>query len=173
MKKLFAAVLTGAALALSAPVFAQTALPSFAPVIKRASPAVVNIAVRGTVAAPRNPFFDDPGFRRFFGLPPDAQQREREFRSAGSGVIVDAANGYLVTNAHVVQNASEITITLVDDVELKAEVVGVDDRSDVAVLKVKDARLPAEIRLADSSKLDRKSTRLNSSHLVISYAVFC
>ena len=153
MNKLFAAVLAGAALALSAPVFAQTALPSFAPVIKRASPAVVNIAVRGTVAAPRNPFFDDPGFRRFFGLPPDAQQREREFRSAGSGVIVDAANGYIVTNAHVVQNASEITITLVDDVELKAEVVGVDDRSDVAVLKVKDAKLPAEIRLADSSKL--------------------
>ena len=138
---------------LSAPVFAQTALPSFAPVIKRASPAVVNIAVRGTVAAPRNPFFDDPGFRRFFGLPPDAQQREREFRSAGSGVIVDAENGYIVTNAHVVQNASEITITLVDDVELKAEVVGADDRSDVAVLRVKDAKLPAEMRLADSSKL--------------------
>ena len=153
MKKFFAAVLAGAALALSAPVFAQSALPSFAPVIKRASPAVVNIAVRGTVAAPRNPFFDDPGFRRFFGLPPDAQQREREFRSAGSGVIVDAANGYIVTNAHVVQNASEITITLVDDVELKAEVVGADDRSDVAVLRVKDAKLPAEIRLADSSKL--------------------
>ena len=65
-------------------------LPSFAPIIKSASPAVVNIAVRGTVAAPRNPFFDDPGFRRFFGLPPDAQQRDREFRSAGSGVIVDA-----------------------------------------------------------------------------------
>ena len=109
MNKFFAAVLAGAALALSAPVFAQTALPSFAPVIKRASPAVVNIGVKGTVAAPRNPFFDDPGFRRFFGLPPDAQQRDREFRSAGSGVIVDAKNGYIVTNAHVVQNASEIT----------------------------------------------------------------
>ena len=70
MKKIFAATLAGATLALSAPLFAQTALPSFAPVIKRASPAVVNIAVRGTVAAPRNPFFDDPGTRRFFGLPP-------------------------------------------------------------------------------------------------------
>jgi Do/DeqQ family serine protease len=153
MKKSFAAVLAAAALAVSAPLSAQTTLPSFAPVIKRASPAVVNIAVRGTVSAPRNPFFDDPGFRRFFGLPPDSAPREREFRSAGSGVIVDAANGYIVTNAHVVQNASEITITLMDDVELKAEVVGADERSDVAVLRVKDAKLPAEMRLADSSRL--------------------
>ena len=114
---------------------------------------MVNIGVRGTVAAPRNPFFDDPGFRRFFGLPPDAQQREREFRSAGSGVIVDADGGFIVTNAHVVQNASEITVTLVDDIELKAEVVGADERSDVAVLKVTNGKLPAEIALADSSKL--------------------
>jgi len=153
MKKTFPAMLAVATLALSAPALAQMALPSFAPVIKRASPAVVNIAVRGTVAAPRNPFFEDPGFRRFFGLPPDAQQREREFRSAGSGVIVDAKNGYIVTNAHVVKNASEITITLEDDVEHKAEVVGTDERSDVAVLRVKDTTLPAEIRLADSSRV--------------------
>ena len=153
MKNFFAALLAIAALACLHGVSAQSALPSFAPVIKRVSPAVVNIGVKGTVAAPRNPFFDDPDFRRFFGLPPDAQQRDREFSSAGSGVIVDAKNGYIVTNAHVVKNASEITITLVDDVELKAEVVGTDERSDVAVLRVKDAALPAEIRLADSSKL--------------------
>jgi serine protease Do/serine protease DegQ len=153
MNKTLTAVLAVAALAFSAAVPAHMALPSFAPVIKRASPAVVNIAVRGTVAAPRNPFFEDPGFRRFFGLPPDAQQREREFRSAGSGVIVDAKNGYIVTNAHVVKNASEITITLEDDVEHKAEVVGTDERSDVAVLRVKDTTLPAEIRLADSSRV--------------------
>ncbi len=128
--------------------------PSFAPVIKRVAPAVVNIAVRGTVAAPGNPFFDDPGFRRFFGLPPDAAPREREFRSAGSGVIVDAKGGYIVTNAHMVENATEITVALIDDRELKAEVVGADARSDVAVLRVKEGRLPAEIRLADSSKLE-------------------
>jgi serine protease Do/serine protease DegQ len=153
MKNPLAVIAASAALAVSAPVFAQNALPTFAPVIKRAAPAVVNIAVKGTVAAPRNPFFDDPGFRRFFGLPPDAQPRDREFRSAGSGVIVDAKNGYIVTNAHVVQNANEITVTLMDDVEHKAEVVGVDERSDVAVLRVKDVVLPAEIQLADSSKL--------------------
>jgi serine protease Do/serine protease DegQ len=153
MNNFFAALAASTAFALSAPVLAQNALPSFAPVIKRAAPAVVNIGVKGTVAAPRNPFFDDPGFRRFFGLPPDAQQRDREFRSAGSGVIVDAKNGYIVTNAHVVKNATEITVTLMDDVELKAEVVGADERSDVAVVRVKDAALPAEMHLADSSKL--------------------
>jgi Do/DeqQ family serine protease len=153
MNKPFAAIAAIAALAVSSPVFAQAALPSFAPVIKRTAPAVVNIAVRGTVAAPRNPFFDDPGFRRFFGLPPDAAPRDREFRSAGSGVIVDASNGYIVTNAHVIKNASEITVTLLDDVEVKAEVVGTDDRSDVAVLRVRDATLPAAISLGDSSKL--------------------
>ena len=155
MSKFIAAVAAAAALAATVPALAQksTEYPSFAPVIKRVAPAVVNIGVRGTVAAPRNPFFDDPGFRRFFGLPPDAAPREREFRSAGSGVIVDAKNGYIVTNAHVIKNASEITITLVDDLELTAEVVGADERSDVAVLRVKDGKLPAEIALADSSQL--------------------
>ncbi|MEX2149920.1 MAG: Do family serine endopeptidase [Steroidobacteraceae bacterium] len=155
MTRLFAAAAAVAALAVAAPSVAQQAPahPSFAPVIKRVSPAVVNIGVRGTVAAPRNPFFDDPGFRRFFGLPPDAAPREREFRSAGSGVIVDAERGFIVTNAHVIKNASEITITLVDDLELKAEVVGTDDRSDVAVLKVVEGKLPAEIALADSARL--------------------
>jgi serine protease Do/serine protease DegQ len=148
MNKLIATIAAAAIYTISAAVSAQATLPSFAPVISKASPAVVNIAVRGTVAAPRHPFFDDPDFRRFFGQP-----RDREFRSAGSGVIVDAKNGYIVTNAHVVKNASDITVTLVDDVELKAEIVGSDERSDVAVLRVKDAKLPAEMHLADSSRL--------------------
>ncbi len=128
--------------------------PSFAPLIKRVAPAIVNIAVRGTVAVERNPFFDDPGFRRFFGMPPDAAPREREFRSAGSGVIVDTKAGYILTNAHMVENATEITVSLIDERELKAEVVGTDPRSDVAVLRVKEGRLPAEIHLADSSRLE-------------------
>jgi serine protease Do/serine protease DegQ len=153
MKQLLAAMAASAALAFASAIPAQSPLPSFAPVIKRTAPAVVNIGVKGTVAAPRNPFFEDPGFRRFFGLPPDAAPREREFRSAGSGVIVDAANGYIVTNAHVVKNASEITITLMDGIEYKAETVGADEGSDVAVLRVRDAALPAEIQLADSSKV--------------------
>ena len=156
MRQFPAAAAAAATLLLATAANAQkeSPLPSFAPVIRQVAPAVVNIGVRGTVAAPRNPFFEDPGFRRFFGLPPDAAPREREFRSAGSGVIVDAKGGYIVTNAHVVENATEITITLVDSRELKAEVVGRDARSDVAVVRVKDGKLPAEIRLADSSKLE-------------------
>ena len=156
MKQFLAALAAAATIATPAAAGAQQnpAAPSFAPVIKRAAPAVVNIGVSGRVAAPRNPFFDDPGFRRFFGLPPDPAPREREFRSAGSGVIVDAKGGYIVTNAHVVKNASEITVTLMNETELKAEVVGTDERSDVAVVRVKDGQLPAEIRLADSSRLE-------------------
>ena len=156
MRQLLAAIATAVSLLVPVAAFAQqasTPQPSFAPVIKRVSPAVVNIAVRGTVAVQRNPFFDDPMFRRFFGMPPDAAPKEREFRSAGSGVIVDAKAGYIVTNAHMVKNATEITVALVDERELKAEVVGADERSDVAVLRVKEGRLPAEIHLADSSKL--------------------
>jgi serine protease Do/serine protease DegQ len=118
--------------------------------LKRVTPAVVNIQIRGTVQE-QNPLLNDPFFRRFFDVP--NAPRQREFQSAGSGVIVDAKNGYIVTNAHVVKNASDITVTLVDDVELKAEIVGSDERSDVAVLRVKDAKLPAEMHLADSSRL--------------------
>ncbi len=157
MRQLLAAFTTAVTLLAPVAAIAQpqaTPNPSFAPIIKRVAPAVVNISVRGTVAASRNPFFDDPNFRRFFGMPPDAAPQEREFRSAGSGVIVDAKAGYIVTNAHMVKNAKEITIALIDDRELKADVVGVDERSDIAVLRVKEGRLPAEIHLADSAKLE-------------------
>ena len=93
---------------------ADSPMPSLAPMVKRVSPAVVNIATRGTIkerAGQRNPLLDDPFFRRFFDTPPDSKPRERQFQSAGSGVIVDAKNGYIITNNHVVENASEITIT--------------------------------------------------------------
>jgi S1-C subfamily serine protease len=113
-------------------------VPSLAPVIEQVAPAVVNIAVRGSVEV-RNPFMEDPFFRRFFGTPeqgpggPGGQgQQRRPFQSAGSGVIVDAAKGYLITNHHVIENAEEITITLIDGRELKAEVVGSDAGSDSA-----------------------------------------
>jgi Do/DeqQ family serine protease len=128
-------------------------MPSLAPIVQRVAPAVVNIGVKGTVAAPQHPFFDDPNFRRFFGMPPGSAPREREFRSAGSGVIVNAKEGYIVTNAHVVENAKEITVTLVDDRELQADVVGADKGSDVAIIKIKDGKLPAEIQLADSAQV--------------------
>ncbi|MBM0107660.1 Do family serine endopeptidase [Steroidobacter sp. S1-65] len=129
-------------------------VPSMAPIVKKASPAVVNIATRGTVREqrPRNPLLEDPFFRRFFDAP-ELGPRERQFQSAGSGVIVDAKNGYIITNAHVIENADEITVTLLDDRQVKAEIVGRDKPSDVAVLKVPAKNL-TEMPLADSSKAE-------------------
>ena len=98
-------------------VVGDTPVPSLAPMLKKASPSVVNIATRGTVQARSqqgNPLLEDPFFRRFFEAPELAPQ-QREFQSAGSGVIVDARNGYIITNAHVIANATEITVTLLDN----------------------------------------------------------
>jgi Do/DeqQ family serine protease len=131
------------------------AMPSLAPMVKRVSPAVVNIATRGTIKEPGsqgNPLMDDPFFRRFFG-PQESQPRERQFQSAGSGVIVDAKNGYIITNYHVVENASEITITLLDDRTFSAKVVGSDEGSDIALLQAKQPNLVA-ISLGDSGRLE-------------------
>jgi len=130
-------------------------MPSLAPMVKRVSPSVVNIATRGTIKEQpgRNPLLDDPFFRRFFEAPPDAKPRERQFQSAGSGVIVDAKNGYIITNHHVVENASEITITLLDDRTFTAKVIGTDEGADVAVLQAKQPNLVA-MALGDSTKLE-------------------
>jgi Do/DeqQ family serine protease len=131
-------------------VVGQTPVPSLAPMLKRATPAVVNIATRGTVQQ-ENPLLNDPFFRRFFDVP--NVPRERRFQSAGSGVIVDAQNGYIITNAHVIENANEITVTLLDNRSLTAKVIGKDTGSDVAVLQVKAANL-AEIPIADSDRAE-------------------
>src|ERR1700722_6250464 len=142
------------------PVAAQAAdagpVPSLAPMVKRISPSVVNIATRGTIKeepGQRNPLLDDPFFRRFFDAPPDSKPRERQFQSAGSGVIVDAKNGYIITNHHVVENASEITITLLDNRTFSAKVIGSDEGADVAVLQAKQPNLTA-MPLGDSAKLE-------------------
>jgi Do/DeqQ family serine protease len=134
----------------------DTPVPSLSPIVKKVSPAVVNIATRGTIRdrGPQNPLLDDPFFRRFFDVPPDNGPRERPFQSAGSGVIFDAKAGYIVTNAHVVENASEITVTLQDGRDVKAEVVGSDEPSDVAVLKVKSDGTLVQIPLGDSAKVE-------------------
>ena len=128
----------------------ETPLPSLAPMLKRATPAVVSVQTRGTVQE-QNPLFNDPFFRRFFDVP--NQPREREFQSAGSGVVVDAKNGYIVTNAHVIENAKEITVQFLDSHTLKATVVGRDEGSDIAVLKVQATDL-TELPIADSGELE-------------------
>jgi len=132
----------------------EAPVPTLAPMIKRVSPAVVNIATRGTIRerTPQNPLLEDPYFKRFFDIP-EMNPRERQFQSAGSGVIFDAKNGYIVTNAHVVDNATEITVTLQDGRDLTATVVGSDVPSDVAVLKVPSETL-TQVALGDSTKLE-------------------
>jgi serine protease Do/serine protease DegQ len=151
---LWLAALTNATAALPA-ALAEAHTLSLAPMIKRVSPAVVNIATRGTTseASARNPLSEDPFFRRFFNTPPDLGPRGHAFQSAGSGVIFNAQSGYILTNAHVVENASEITVTLQDGRDVEAEVVGRDAPSDVAVLKVKADGL-TQIALGDSAKME-------------------
>ena len=142
--------------AVTAPLTEAAPMPSLAPMVRRVSPAVVNIATRGTIKegpGQRNPLLDDPFFRRFFDAPPESRPRERQFQSAGSGVIVDAKNGYIITNHHVVENASEITVTLLDNRTFSAKVVGTDEGADIAVLQAKQPNLVA-MALGDSSRLE-------------------
>jgi serine protease DegQ len=124
--------------------------PSLAPMLERVTPAVVNIATYTTVQV-RNPLLDDPFFRRFFDLP-DQGRRYRRTQSAGSGVIVDARRGFIVTNHHVIDRADEISIGFADGRTVKAELVGSDPGVDLAVLRVAPANL-SDIRFADSANL--------------------
>src|SRR6202166_540124 len=152
---LAAAVIGGPLYAASPAPLDAAPMPSLAPMVKRVSPSVVNIATRGTIKEQpgRNPLLDDPFFRRFFDTPPDSKPRERQFQSAGSGVIVDAKNGYIITNHHVVENASEITITLLDNRTFSAKVIGSDEGADIAVLQAKQPNLTA-MALGDSARLE-------------------
>ncbi|MDJ0759414.1 MAG: DegQ family serine endoprotease [Woeseiaceae bacterium] len=125
-------------------------MPSLAPLVEEVSPAVVNIRV-SQVVSQRNPLGDD-AFRRFFGLPDAPPGRSREVASAGSGVIVDAENGYILTNHHVVENADEIQISLRDGQVFDAEIVGSDPATDIAVIKV-DADGLKEMPIGDSDEV--------------------
>jgi Do/DeqQ family serine protease len=122
---------------------------SFAPVVKRVAPAVVNVYAQHVVQN-TNPFMADPFFRQFFG---GGMPREQVERSLGSGVLVDPV-GLVVTNYHVIEGASEVKIALADKREFDAEIVLKDQRSDLAVLRVKDAkeRFPT-LEFADSDAL--------------------
>ena len=124
-------------------------LPSLAPILERSTPAVVNILTRATVKTQRNPLLDDPFFKDFFNLQP---QRKRQTQGLGSGVIVDAKNGYILTNNHVIKGADIITVTLRDGRQFDAKLVGTDPGTDIAVLKVKSDNLVA-LPLANSDKL--------------------
>ncbi|MEJ2137839.1 MAG: DegQ family serine endoprotease [Gammaproteobacteria bacterium] len=128
-------------------------LPSLAPLVEQTAPAVVNIRTRATVSAPRNPLMDDPFFRRFFGVPEGQQLPEREVSAAGSGVIVDAGKGYILTNHHVVAEADEIKVYLNDDRVFNAKIVGSDEGTDVAVIQIENPQKLTAMKLGDSEKL--------------------
>jgi len=121
---------------------------SYAPVVKRVAPAVVNVYAARVVE--NRPMFDDPIFRRFFG---GGGRHEQVQRSLGSGVIVDPA-GLVVTNFHVIENADQVRVSLADKREFEADIVLKDQHSDLAVLRLKDARERfAAIDLGDSDAL--------------------
>jgi Do/DeqQ family serine protease len=121
---------------------------SFAPVVKRVAPAVVNVYA-ARIVANNNPFLADPFFRQFFGAVP----REQVERSLGSGVIVDPS-GLVVTNFHVIDGASQVKVALADKREFEADIVLKDQRSDLAVLRIKGVkeRFPT-LDFADSDEL--------------------
>lgn len=125
-------------------------LPSLAPILERSTPAVVNVFTRSTITVATNPLLSDPLFRQFFNVPD--QPRQRESQSLGSGVIVDADKGYILTNNHVIKGADDILVTLRDGRRLEAKLVGTDPESDVAVIQVPAESLTA-LPIADSEQL--------------------
>ncbi len=145
-------LLFSSALAAALPVVVDgQPLPSLAPMLERATPAVVNIATRGkSRRIVELPLPRDPLFKRFFDVP--RIERVQETASLGSGVIVDAENGLILTNFHVIKDAYEIKVTLTDGRELQAEIIGRDPDTDVAVLQVLDKGL-IDVPMADSSEL--------------------
>jgi len=124
-------------------------LPSLAPVLKEVTPSVVNVYTQTRVRV-RSPLLDDPIFRRFFNVPETS--RERVSQSLGSGVIVDAEKGYVLTNNHLIERADEIAVGLKDGRSLQAKLIGTDPDTDLAVIQIPAENLTA-LPLADTSEL--------------------
>ncbi|MFC0445876.1 DegQ family serine endoprotease [Pseudidiomarina halophila] len=155
--KLFAVITLTSLLALSPaqaniPFFSdKDETPTLAPMLEEVTPAVVNISVKGSrEVRQRVPDM----FRFFFGPDsPREQVQERPFRGLGSGVIIDADKGYVVTNNHVIDGASEILVTLKDGTQFDAEVIGTDANSDIALLKIENGEGLTEIEIGSSADL--------------------
>ena len=123
---------------------------SLAPVVKKAQPAVVNVYASRVEQRPRNPLFDDPFFRQFFG---DQGENSRTAQSLGSGVIVDPS-GLIVTNEHVIEGMTEVKVALADKREFAAQIVLRDKRTDLAILRIKgDEKFPT-LDLGDSDAIE-------------------
>jgi Do/DeqQ family serine protease len=148
----FAAALAFAMPAYGGAPIEATGIPSLAPLLKEVTPGVVNIGVHARQRGADNPLLADPFFRRFFNIP-DSMQRPRDVEATGSGVIVDAANGYVLTNYHVIENAESVEVTTKDNRRFDARIVGRDPATDVAVLKIEGKGLRA-VPFGDSDRLE-------------------
>ncbi len=127
--------------------------PGVADMLEQVTPAVVNISVQGHQDLPQNPLLNDPFFRRFFEMPEGQQQpQQRETQSVGSGVIIDSEKGYVLTNHHVVNDADSISVTLQDRREVEARLIGSDEATDIALLRIEAENLVA-LPLSDSGTL--------------------
>ena len=124
-------------------------LPTLAPLISQVTPAVVNISVLSRAAQDNNPLLRDPFFRRFFNIP----ERPNREVAAGSGVIIDAQQGIVLTNYHVIKDALQVRVTLKDRRQFQAALVGADPATDIAVLKI-DAQNLSALKLGDSDQLN-------------------
>jgi len=144
-------VLPGTAISQVTTTVDDQVLPSLAPVVEKTRPAVVNIATTGHIDVQNHPLLNDPFFKRFFEGYSDIPQR-KETKSLGSGVVIDADKGYIVTNHHVVEGAQEIAITMHNGHHFKAKLIGTDPEADVAVLQA-DIKGLVSIPFGNSDKL--------------------
>lgn len=128
-------------------------MPTLAPVLKNAMPAIVNVAVQGITPGVLPPADDDDNPNNNQEKPQVTPQQPRKFQSIGSGVIMDPKNGIIITNDHVIRNATLITVTLNDGRRLKAKIIGGDSETDVAVLKVEAKNLKS-LPIGDSDKIE-------------------
>ena len=155
--KILGCVILGAVLAAGAvraatpPLPLRDGVPTLAPLLEKVTPAVVNISVATRAPRRHNPLLRDPFFRHFFNLPEDAPAAPQQ--SAGSGVIVDAERGYVLTNHHVVARAESVVVTLKDNRRFEGEVIGSDPGTDIALLQI-DADGLSALPIGDSDGLE-------------------
>ncbi|WP_435237500.1 Do family serine endopeptidase [Psychromonas sp. PT13] len=154
-------LLLGLLLTLSAPSYAAKGnqlFPSLAPMLKEVNAAVVNISTFSTQTQTVNPLLNDPFFKHFFNTPDQPQQQQqqkpqKQQQSAGSGVIVDAKKGIVLTNNHVIDKSEEILVSLIDGRSFTAKLLGTDPELDIAILQI-DADNLTEVEIADSNLLE-------------------
>lgn len=125
-------------------------LPSLAPMLEHATPAVVNISTSTNIQVSENPLMQDPFFRQFFNVP--NQSRQQQNNSLGSGVIIDSNQGLVLTNNHVIDKADKIRVTLHDGRQLTAKLIGTDPEADIAIIQIPANNL-TQLPIADSSQL--------------------